>query len=78
MLASNAAELGTVQVAMACQNELNGGGALLSLALRGQATGTSALTISRCDINEGAIECTPVAGQVTVRADTASAEPILP
>jgi hypothetical protein len=61
---------GIAQVGFACSSALTGGGLLFSLPVRGQAPGASALTITRCDLNEGAIGCTPVSGTISVPSPT--------
>ncbi len=73
MPVSNTSVAGTVQVSLACQSPLSGGGALLTIPMQGQGGESSAVSLTRCDINEDAIPCTPVNGSVTVVTPTPSA-----
>jgi len=74
---TNSAVLGTLQVGLACGNGPIGGGsgALLSVPLRGEAPGMSALTFTRCELNEFAISCETADGNVTVPTPTPTVTP---
>jgi hypothetical protein len=72
MPVSNTSVSGSLQVSLACQSPLSGGGALLTIPMQGQIGGSSAVSFTRCDINEDAIPCTPVNGSVTVVTPTPS------
>jgi hypothetical protein len=63
---------GVVRIGLACAAPLSGSGPLLSIPLSGVSTGSGAITISRCELNELNIPCqlqsTP--GQVAVSTPT--------
>lgn len=63
---------GEVRIGLACEAALGGGGELLTVTVEGVAPGSSAVTISRCDLNEGAIACATSGGTVVVSAPTAT------
>ncbi len=67
---SNTAIAGVLQVGLACQAALNGGGVLFNIPVHAQGAGATAFTISSCTLNEGAIACTPTSGTVTVAPPT--------
>jgi hypothetical protein len=73
MASTNFQTPGVVNVGIACVEPLDGDGDLFTLPLRSQSYGSSALTITRCDLNEGATPCSASAGSVSVIAPTATA-----
>lgn len=64
--ASNTATDGRVDVSMACADPLSGSGALLGITFQARASGSSALNITVCTLNEGGIPCATSAGSVNV------------
>ena len=73
MSVTNSSVAGTVEVGLACSTALSGGGVLFTVPFTGQASGTSGVGFSRCDLNEDAIACTPVGGTVIVPTPTMTA-----
>lgn len=70
MLASNHAVPGLVHVSLACPRPLVDGGALLTLTLQPQRTGSSVVDVPRCDLNERLMPCDVKPGSVTVQLET--------
>ncbi|MEO8601339.1 MAG: hypothetical protein ABI629_02060 [bacterium] len=68
--ATNTATPGVISIGLACATALSGGGLVITFPLRGVSIGSTALTVTRCEINEAAIGCTPGSGSVTVRPPT--------
>jgi hypothetical protein len=72
-LTTNAATAGIVRLGVACVNAVSTNGVLLRLPFRSLAAGTSPLSISRCSLNEDAIACAVVNGQLAVTIPTPTA-----
>ena len=68
MLVSNTRQPGLVQIGFACVQPLSGSGPLLTIKVLGHGVGSSGLTISGCNINEGAMTCTQNPGVASVQA----------
>ena len=73
-IAANDATPGELAIALACGAPLTGGGPILSFGLVGVTPGASALTVTRCELNEGALTCTPVERQRHGQAADADAD----
>ena len=70
MPVANTTTAGQARIALACQSTLSGGGVLMGVAVQPAAPGTSALSLTRCSLNEGSIPCTPVNGNAIVPPPT--------
>jgi len=75
MLVSNTRQPGLVQLGLACMQPLSGSGALLTIKVLGYGVGSSGLTISFCNINEGGMACTQNPGVATVQTASDPAAP---
>jgi hypothetical protein len=63
---SNFATAGILQLGLACSAPLSGGGVLATISFQAVSVGSTALSIARCDLNEGAIGCAATGGMLTV------------
>lgn len=64
---------GEVRIGVACTGALSGAPTLVTIDFQGVSAGSSPLTIDRCDLNEGAIACTPISGTLVVSSPTPTA-----
>src|SRR4030095_9597375 len=70
-IAFNSGGIGAIGVA--CVNAVSANGVFVRLTFQSIATGTSALNITRCSLNEDAIACAMVNGQLAVTVPTPTA-----
>jgi len=65
---------GTAQIGFACTGPLSASNdhVLFSLPVHGVAPGSTTMLISRCDLNETSIGCTPIPGMVNVPSPTST------
>jgi hypothetical protein len=71
--ASNRSVPGSLRIALACPAALAGSGPLLTIPVAGAGAGSTALTLTVCELNEGSLPCTAVSGVVNVATPTPTA-----
>jgi hypothetical protein len=65
LLSTNATVQNTVRIAIACAQSMTDSGVLVSIPFQSVATGSTALTFTRCSLNEDAVSCVSTDGQLT-------------